>query len=209
MGNLAFDLTENELEQFFSGIKVSERIFLYDDSLHEGLQVKSVKIIKSKDEKPKGFGYIEFEDVVGLKDALLKTGSVSSPFLIWASLLTLFGRIFLDGLFELVSLNHVRQLFASPLHRIILKVAKLKKKVDLVVSHHLRIMLNLITHGGVTVHFLICPIPETLPVVGLTHHPMTDRYPVSRKVLKIGALAVHLELPNQKPHLSNAKALVS
>jgi translation initiation factor 4B len=34
-----------------------------------------VKIIKSKDEKPKGFGYIEFEDVDGLKDALLKTGS--------------------------------------------------------------------------------------------------------------------------------------
>jgi len=58
VGNLAFDLTENELEQFFSGI-----------------QIKSVKIIKSKDEKPKGFGYIEFEDVDGLKDALLKTGS--------------------------------------------------------------------------------------------------------------------------------------
>ena len=47
------------------------------------VQVKSVKIIKSKDEKPKGFGYIEFEDVVGLKDALLKTGSVRPPFLIW------------------------------------------------------------------------------------------------------------------------------
>ncbi|KAF8802416.1 hypothetical protein BYT27DRAFT_7196601 [Phlegmacium glaucopus] len=58
VGNLAFDLTENELEQFFTGIKT-----------------KSVKIIKSKDEKPKGFGYIEFEDVDGLKDALLKTGS--------------------------------------------------------------------------------------------------------------------------------------
>jgi translation initiation factor 4B len=40
------------------------------------MQVKSVKIIKSKDEKPKGFGYIEFEDIDGLKDALLKTGSV-------------------------------------------------------------------------------------------------------------------------------------
>jgi len=58
VGNLAFDLTENELEQFFSGVKT-----------------KSVKIIKSKDEKPKGFGYIEFENADGLKDALLKTGS--------------------------------------------------------------------------------------------------------------------------------------
>lgn len=76
MGNLAFDLTEDELEQFFSGIKVSERSFLFDERLHESVQVKSVKIIKSKDEKPKGFGYIEFEDVDGLKDALLKTGSV-------------------------------------------------------------------------------------------------------------------------------------
>ena len=208
MGNLAFDLTENELEQFFSGIKVSERTLLLDERLHESVQVKSVKIIKSKDEKPKGFGYIEFEDVAGLKDALLKSGSVRPPFLIWVSLLTLLGRTFLDELFELVLLNHVRQFFASPLHRIILKVAKLKKEVDLVVSH-LRIMLNLTTHGGVTVHFLICPIPETLHVVGLTQHPMTDPYPVSRKVLTIGALPVHFELPNQKPHLSNVKALVS
>jgi len=39
-------------------------------------QTKSVKIIKDKDEKPKGFGYIEFEELDGLKDALSKTGSV-------------------------------------------------------------------------------------------------------------------------------------
>ena len=39
-------------------------------------QTKSVKIIKDKDEKPKGFGYIEFEELEGLKDALSKTGSV-------------------------------------------------------------------------------------------------------------------------------------
>lgn len=76
------------------------------------MQVKSVKIIKSKDEKPKGFGYIEFEDVDGLKDALSKTGSVRPPFLFRASILTFLGRIFLDELFELVLLNHVRQLFS-------------------------------------------------------------------------------------------------
>jgi RNA recognition motif-containing protein len=76
------------------------------------MQTKSVKIIKSKDEKPKGFGYIEFEDVDGLKDALLKTGSVRLSFLIQAGLLTLLGRLFLDELSELVLLNHVRQLFA-------------------------------------------------------------------------------------------------
>ena len=74
---------------------------------------------------------------------------------------------------------------------------------------HLRIMLNLIAHGGVTVHFLICPIPEMLHVVGLIHHPMIDHYPISQKVLKIGALAGPLEVPIQRPHPSNAKALVS
>ncbi|KAF8149803.1 hypothetical protein B0H34DRAFT_731195 [Crassisporium funariophilum] len=58
VGNLAFDLTETELEQFFAGAKT-----------------KSVKIIKDKDEKPKGFGYIEFEGLEGLKDALAKSGS--------------------------------------------------------------------------------------------------------------------------------------
>ncbi|KAF9473756.1 hypothetical protein BDN70DRAFT_963877 [Pholiota conissans] len=58
VGNLAFDLTEVELGEFFSGIKT-----------------KSVKIIRDKDEKPKGFGYIEFEDLEGLKEALSKTGS--------------------------------------------------------------------------------------------------------------------------------------
>ncbi|PPQ82330.1 hypothetical protein CVT26_013149 [Gymnopilus dilepis] len=58
VGNLAFDLTESELEQFFNGIKT-----------------KSVKIIKDREEKPKGFGYVEFEELSGLKEALSKNGS--------------------------------------------------------------------------------------------------------------------------------------
>ncbi|TFK40088.1 hypothetical protein BDQ12DRAFT_680318 [Crucibulum laeve] len=58
VGNLAFDLTEQDLEQFFGDTKT-----------------KSIKIIKDRDEKPKGFGYVEFEDVEGLKDALQKSGS--------------------------------------------------------------------------------------------------------------------------------------
>jgi translation initiation factor 4B len=44
-------------------------------------QIKSVKIIKDKDDKPKGFGYVEFEELEGLKYALTKTGSVGSRFL--------------------------------------------------------------------------------------------------------------------------------
>ncbi|KAJ7844370.1 hypothetical protein B0H14DRAFT_2776667 [Mycena olivaceomarginata] len=58
IGNLAFDLTEQELDDFFASSKT-----------------KSVKIIKDREEKPKGFGYIEFEDLDGLKDALAKSGS--------------------------------------------------------------------------------------------------------------------------------------
>ncbi|KAF8207268.1 hypothetical protein K438DRAFT_1917623 [Mycena galopus ATCC 62051] len=58
IGNLAFDLTESELEEFFGSSKT-----------------KSIKIIKDREEKPKGFGYIEFEDLDGLKDALAKSGS--------------------------------------------------------------------------------------------------------------------------------------
>ncbi|THV02772.1 RNA-binding domain-containing protein [Dendrothele bispora CBS 962.96] len=58
IGNLAFDLSEAELEDFFASSKT-----------------KSVKIIKDRDDKPKGFGYVEFEDLDGLKDALTKTGA--------------------------------------------------------------------------------------------------------------------------------------
>ncbi|PPQ63920.1 hypothetical protein CVT24_010318 [Panaeolus cyanescens] len=58
IGNLAFDLTESELEGFFSDSKI-----------------KTVKLIRDRDEKPKGFGYIEFEDLQGLKDAIAKSGS--------------------------------------------------------------------------------------------------------------------------------------
>lgn len=42
------------------------------------IQTKAVKIIKDRDEKPKGFGYVEFEELEGLKDALAKTGAVSA-----------------------------------------------------------------------------------------------------------------------------------
>jgi translation initiation factor 4B len=56
IGNLAFDLTEQDLGEFFGTTNI-----------------KSVKIIKDREEKPKGFGYIEFVDLDGLKDALSKT----------------------------------------------------------------------------------------------------------------------------------------
>jgi len=58
IGNLAFDITESELATFFGP--------------HE---TKSIKIIKDRDDKPKGFGYIEFAELDALKDALSRTGS--------------------------------------------------------------------------------------------------------------------------------------
>jgi hypothetical protein len=58
IGNLAFDLTELDLENFFLVLKP-----------------KSVKIIRDREDKPKGFGYVEFDDLDGLKEALAKSGS--------------------------------------------------------------------------------------------------------------------------------------
>ncbi|KAI0636185.1 hypothetical protein C8Q77DRAFT_1102013 [Trametes polyzona] len=57
VGNLTFDITEAELETFF------------------GAKTKNVKIIKDRDDKPKGFGYVEFTDLDGLKEALAMTGT--------------------------------------------------------------------------------------------------------------------------------------
>ncbi|XP_006459198.1 hypothetical protein AGABI2DRAFT_65545, partial [Agaricus bisporus var. bisporus H97] len=68
IGNLAFDLTEGDLENFFQNIKRNLRAYLY----------QSVKIIRDRDEKPKGFGYVEFEDLEGLKTALTNSGQVLS-----------------------------------------------------------------------------------------------------------------------------------
>ncbi|KAF8651000.1 hypothetical protein AX16_004986 [Volvariella volvacea WC 439] len=58
IGNIPFDLIESNLASFFAPLKT-----------------KSIKIVKDRDDKPKGFGYVEFEDLQGLKDALEKTGS--------------------------------------------------------------------------------------------------------------------------------------
>ncbi|TDL25479.1 hypothetical protein BD410DRAFT_784469 [Rickenella mellea] len=58
IGNLAFDLTESELEAFFAPHKTV-----------------SVKIIKDREDKPKGFGYVEFADLDGLKAGLAKSGA--------------------------------------------------------------------------------------------------------------------------------------
>ncbi|KAA1467401.1 hypothetical protein DENSPDRAFT_900762 [Dentipellis sp. KUC8613] len=58
VGNLAFDLTELDLESFFGNLKV-----------------KTVKVIKDRDDRPKGFGYVEFEELEDLKSALAQSGT--------------------------------------------------------------------------------------------------------------------------------------
>jgi translation initiation factor 4B len=77
VGNLAFDLTEADLEEFFAGHAVG----VFKDVDHLRLnhlpQTKSIKIIKDREDKPKGFGYVEFAELDGLKDALAKSGNVS------------------------------------------------------------------------------------------------------------------------------------
>jgi len=54
LGNLSFDATEGDIQDFFSGCSVT-----------------SVRIVEDKMErKPKGFGYVEFSTLDGLKKAL-------------------------------------------------------------------------------------------------------------------------------------------
>ncbi|CAG8538078.1 11857_t:CDS:2 [Ambispora gerdemannii] len=57
LGNLPFDLTENDVEDFFQDSKIA-----------------NIRILRDRDDKPKGFGYVEFEDLVSLKKALDLTG---------------------------------------------------------------------------------------------------------------------------------------
>ena len=59
LGNLAYDITSTDVETFLSDCQVS-----------------SVRIVEDKlDRKPKGFGYVEFSTLDGLKAALAKTES--------------------------------------------------------------------------------------------------------------------------------------
>ena len=60
VGNLAFDIYEDGIAEFFAPSTL-----------------KDIKIIKDRDEKPKGFGYVEFESLDALKDGLAKSGAVS------------------------------------------------------------------------------------------------------------------------------------
>ncbi|KAH7384160.1 hypothetical protein DE146DRAFT_217303 [Phaeosphaeria sp. MPI-PUGE-AT-0046c] len=59
LGNLSFDATEGDVNDFFAGCEVT-----------------NVRIVEDKlDRKPKGFGYVEFGTVEGLKKALDLSGT--------------------------------------------------------------------------------------------------------------------------------------
>ncbi len=59
LGNMSFDATEGDITDFFSGCSVT-----------------NVRIVEDKmDRKPKGFGYVEFATLDGLKKALDSNGT--------------------------------------------------------------------------------------------------------------------------------------
>jgi translation initiation factor 4B len=59
LANLSFDATQGDVSEFF-----------------QACQVTSIRIVEDKmDRKPKGFGYVEFETLEGLKSALSLSGS--------------------------------------------------------------------------------------------------------------------------------------
>ncbi|TFK19689.1 RNA-binding domain-containing protein [Coprinopsis marcescibilis] len=58
VGNLAFDLVEDDIANHFSELKIN-----------------TVKIIKDKDDRPKGFGYVEFQSLEDLKQAIAQSNT--------------------------------------------------------------------------------------------------------------------------------------
>ncbi|GAA5877653.1 hypothetical protein JCM8547_007130 [Rhodosporidiobolus lusitaniae] len=58
VGNLSFETSQDDIAHFF-----------------DGLGVKSVRLVDGQDGKPRGFGYVEFNTVDDLKNALTATGS--------------------------------------------------------------------------------------------------------------------------------------
>ena len=64
LGNLTYDVTQSDIEGFFAS---------------QGSEVTSVRIVEDKvDQKPKGFGYVEFATLDALKTALTMT---ETPFM--------------------------------------------------------------------------------------------------------------------------------
>ncbi|KAJ1559201.1 hypothetical protein HK405_011625, partial [Cladochytrium tenue] len=57
VGNLSFDITDDDLYNLFKGLKV-----------------KSVRLQRGPDDRPKGFGYCEFDDLDSLKAAVNRHG---------------------------------------------------------------------------------------------------------------------------------------
>ncbi|KAI9320564.1 hypothetical protein BX666DRAFT_1909195 [Dichotomocladium elegans] len=57
VGNLPFDITEDDVADFFGDSKIA-----------------AIRLIADRDGRPKGFGYVEFDDLEGLKLALDKSG---------------------------------------------------------------------------------------------------------------------------------------
>lgn len=59
LGNMSFDATQGDVADFF-----------------QECEVASVRIVEDKmDRKPKGFGYVEFATLAGLKKALTLNGT--------------------------------------------------------------------------------------------------------------------------------------
>lgn len=79
VGNLAFDISDRDVEEFF-GVTVCRMVLLPRRKLTlQRSQLKSIKIIKDRDDRPKGFGYVEFQTLQDLKDGLAKSGVVRIP----------------------------------------------------------------------------------------------------------------------------------
>lgn len=82
LGNLTFEVNDEELHNFFHGLNVSLSIpclllcshYFQFCSHVNAAKIKSVTVVKDAENKPRGFAYIEFSDVDSLKSALALDG---------------------------------------------------------------------------------------------------------------------------------------
>lgn len=77
VGNLTFDAVEGDIEEFFQGAAVRRNDLFglsWSMLITQLSQTKSIKVIRDMEGKPKGFGYVEFESLDGLQEALARSG---------------------------------------------------------------------------------------------------------------------------------------
>ncbi|RKP26470.1 hypothetical protein SYNPS1DRAFT_27834 [Syncephalis pseudoplumigaleata] len=76
IGNLPFDLKDEDVETFFGSAQASRQCgdMIHRGANHSGVQINNIRIIRDFNDRPKGFGYVEFADRDALAAAVERDG---------------------------------------------------------------------------------------------------------------------------------------